>query len=356
MVANKKFFDHLHAHSEVKLRILRKFITPWAAKLGFKVRRRQETNIWYVDGFAGPGRYADGSEGSPLIGAIRAQEALRKPRGHILGCINVEVNAARFAGLERNTHGFRDAGVPIRNLRGAFSDLVPDILAIVGPSAPLLAFIDPFGISPLDFQALKPMLRRRGEIDLILTFQTSALHRLVVDHPHLVTRAIGSEAWLHGWAAERENAVLEVLSANLKGEARFVTVVRYPIREEKESAVKYHLLMASRHYDAFQLLNNAVCDEERALDIRSYVRTTQATFLPAVDEEAEEQKLVAAIVDYGNSRRRTNRKEIREHLVLNSWGSWVTREIDKAVSVLIRSGRVKRLAVQHIDTDQLEFA
>ena len=50
------FFDNLRDYSEIKLRILGRFLAPWAAKLGFWTRRRNGA-IWYVNGFAGPGKY-----------------------------------------------------------------------------------------------------------------------------------------------------------------------------------------------------------------------------------------------------------------------------------------------------------
>ena len=58
------FFDNLRDHSEVKHRILASFLTPWAAKLGSTFRGRSGV-IWYVDGFAGAGKYGDGRDGSP---------------------------------------------------------------------------------------------------------------------------------------------------------------------------------------------------------------------------------------------------------------------------------------------------
>src|SRR3990172_7655047 len=119
MAQTRKFFERLRDHSEIKLRILRKYIKPWSAKLGLKVRRRGESRIWYVDGFAGPGRYEDGAEGSPIVGARRAQEVLQERRGFTLGCVNVELEAARFSQLERNTTEFERAGVPVLNLPGA---------------------------------------------------------------------------------------------------------------------------------------------------------------------------------------------------------------------------------------------
>ena len=67
-----EFFENLRDYSEIKHRILARFLTPWTVKLGSWARRRNGV-VWYIDGFAGPGKYEDGSDGSPLLGLRRAK-------------------------------------------------------------------------------------------------------------------------------------------------------------------------------------------------------------------------------------------------------------------------------------------
>src|ERR1700675_1325440 len=103
MTATRDFFERPRGRSEIKLRILSKFIVPWSYKLGAKVRARGAHRLWYVDGFAGPGMYDDGAEGSPIVGARQAAMTVSDSRGHVLGCVNVELDRQRHKHLVENT-------------------------------------------------------------------------------------------------------------------------------------------------------------------------------------------------------------------------------------------------------------
>jgi three-Cys-motif partner protein len=349
------FFDKLKDHTEIKLRILAKFVVPWARKLGYKVRYRSGTRIWYVDGFAGPGKYGDGSPGSPLIGAGEALTLLRERRGYVLGCVNVELRASRFKSLEHVTAHFREEGVPIHNLQGDFSQSIPQIMGIVGSDDPILVFIDPFGVSPLKYEALRPLTSRRGEVDLILVFQSRAVARLYGTHPDYMTEAVGGDDWLAEWGTLGVEAVYRTLARNLRRDARFLEVVSYGVRGRRGAAAKYYMLMASRSYHAFELLNDSVSQEEVALDRKAYAQAAQSSFLPQLDSQEEQKRLVDVILAYGRSNRTTTRQQIVRHIVLSHWAEWHTSEVKNAVSGLVDAGRIKREKRGHIDTDPLTF-
>src|SRR5436189_1128057 len=117
MADTSHFFDALRDHTEIKLRIFGNYVVPWAAKLGYKARYRGTRNLWYVDGFAGEGKYkSDGADGSPLIAARHAAHLIKHGRSYALGCVNVEIDRKRHARLERNTDAFKELGVSVHNL------------------------------------------------------------------------------------------------------------------------------------------------------------------------------------------------------------------------------------------------
>lgn len=357
MVHTSDFFDHLQDHSEIKLRILDKFAVPWAAKLGYKAGLRGGRKLWYVDGFAGPGRYEDGSEGSPIIGASHALELVKQSRPYALGCVNVESNRRRFDSLERETASFSSQGVEIHNLHCDFSDCVPRILEIIGRDDPCFVFIDPFGIKPLAYPALKDLVARPGEVDLMLVFQSRAVSRLVTGHPEYVTGAVGADDWLDRWDLLGVEAVYGTLKRSLLADGHFRSVERYGVRAEKSAAPRYHMVIGSRSYHAFQLLNDMICQEERQLDQKSYARVAQASFLPQVDDITSQQELVNTILTYGRTHPRTTRRQIVEHIVLSHWANWHTGDIRRAVGGLIEADTIVRHKGKRpsIDTDLLEF-
>jgi three-Cys-motif partner protein len=348
-----KFFESLKGHSEIKHRILGKFLPPWRAKLGLRVSMRGTGRLWYVDAFAGTGKYEDGADGSPIIGARQALAAKQEKRDYRLACINVEIKRDRFQLLVANTADFISADVEIHNLLNDFSLAVPEIMNLVGSQDPILLFVDPFGIKPLVFDAIRPLLSRPGPVDLILTFNTAALHRLVVDHPHLVTQAIGNDAWLKDWNLRGPKAVLADFGEQLVKVGRFLPVASYPVRDEEGGPAHYHLLVASRHEDAYVLSNDSVCEED--VRLKDYNTILQGSLLEDWDKEQDQRELIEAILDRGRVTRVTSRKAIRNDLVITRWGHWHTKDVNKAVNALVESGRVKRQREGDIDTDPLIF-
>lgn len=347
------FFERLKDYSEIKHRILGKFIRPWRSKLGFKIRGRLNAKLWYVDAFAGTGKYGDGADGSPILGAREALAAHQERRGYDLSCINVENNKSRCNQLESNTAAFRAAGVAIHNICDDFSAAVPRILDVVGIGDPILLFVDPFGIKPLVFGALETLLSREGEVDLILTFNTAALHRLVVDHPHLVTQAIGDDGWRREWNIRGADAVLVNFEQQLIRVGRFLPIASYPVRDVTGGPAHYHLLVGSRHEDAYILSNDSVCEEDERLG--NYKTILQPSLLKSWDEEQEQRELLDSILHAGRGIRKPTRKSIRAHLVISHWGAWHTKDINKAVNALVSSGLVRRDRIGDIDTDPLTF-
>lgn len=354
MAANEKFFEKLQKHSEIKLRILGDFLVPWASKLGAKVRTRGHSQLWYLDGFAGPGRYKDGSEGSPIVGATRVYEVLLKKSGHTLGCINVEKDRPKFQLLQKNLAGFSQRGVPIHNIHGSFSEEIARITDLIGERSPLLAFVDPFGVAPLDFDLMRPLLSRPGEIDVIMTFNHRSIRRLK-DRPDLILRAIGSSAGDAGLLTQEPAAIIAVLKQNLIKVGRFKDVVSYGVRGAKGRAAKYQLVMASRNYEAFELLNNIVCAAEDRLEWNASSADLQEDFFDLIDSESDRHELVRKILEYGRSHKRTTKKRIREHIVMAFCMGWRVGDINRAVKFLIDIGRIRKLDVGRIDTAHLEF-
>ena len=72
---SKQFFDEAKEQSEVKSAIVRKYFKAWATVIKGTVKNRGK-KIVYMDLFAGPGRYADGTISTPLL---VLQEAIADP-------------------------------------------------------------------------------------------------------------------------------------------------------------------------------------------------------------------------------------------------------------------------------------
>lgn len=76
----KKFFEERGDQSVVKARIIQKYFVAWASIVIGTAEKWGEGKIAYIDLYAGPGRYKDGSASTPLMVLERAieNERIRK--------------------------------------------------------------------------------------------------------------------------------------------------------------------------------------------------------------------------------------------------------------------------------------
>src|SRR5260221_6551393 len=71
---NQSFFEESSEQSQIKARIVAKYFWAWAKVIIPAVKRQKSGRIAYVDLFAGPGRYNDGTKSTPLLVLERAIE------------------------------------------------------------------------------------------------------------------------------------------------------------------------------------------------------------------------------------------------------------------------------------------
>jgi three-Cys-motif partner protein len=165
------FHAEVRLWSEIKHDILRKYLKLFINKLGARGR------IYYVDGFAGQGKYDDGKEGSPLIAARIAGEYADRGRD-VLRCINVEMEPDVFQNLKHHTNEFASRGL-ISNICGSFEDRLDTILGMVGNDV-VLFFIDPFGAKGIELPLLeKVRSQSKGTSEILLRFDDLRIGRTI---------------------------------------------------------------------------------------------------------------------------------------------------------------------------------
>src|SRR5579883_2352725 len=73
-MATDSFFEESREQSAVKTAIVSKYFWSWAKVIMPQVRTRTDPKIAYIDLFAGPGRYKDGTKSTPLLVLEKAIE------------------------------------------------------------------------------------------------------------------------------------------------------------------------------------------------------------------------------------------------------------------------------------------
>lgn len=145
------FFKKKREWSKVKDRVVGSYITCY-----LKTIQHRRRPILIIDAFAGPGRFGDGSEGSPLIicGAI---DKVPK-RGVGIACIFSDSHAAHRVALEGSLAGYIKKGIAEKPLSD-FSEALSRALE-VGKGSTLFFYLDPYGIKDLDFETVKQIYER----------------------------------------------------------------------------------------------------------------------------------------------------------------------------------------------------
>ena len=220
--------------------------------------------IYYVDGFAGPGRYEDdGVEGSPLIAAKHAKGLSYSHRGYDLRCINVEFDPGVFEDLECATKPYADY---VDNFHGSFSKFVPEILQRIGDQ-PTLFFLDPIGIVDLTWESLIPVFQRLPITELLIRFDAQTASRLTGEGRYLhksfnsVLGEADSDYWTRYVADftmrpfDKKSRLTRAYEDKLREYFEFVA--RIPIRSS-DNQLKYYLLFATRSLKGIKVMNDAV--------------------------------------------------------------------------------------------------
>ena len=162
------FFHERQPAAVLKHGILGRYLRPFASKTGMMAPGKR---VVYLDGYAGPGTYDDGTPGSP---ALAEQTATKIAKSRNLECIYVEKNPEMFEQLCEMLDSF-DKWTAYND---SIASCLPDVMKDVG-LAPLFAFLDPFGL-PMPFSDLVAHLLSRPsstKTELLLNFSVPGLKR-----------------------------------------------------------------------------------------------------------------------------------------------------------------------------------
>jgi three-Cys-motif partner protein len=178
----------IQPHTQAKHLILRRYLQAW-----LPIMATHNGRIVFVDGFAGPGRYSGGEDGSPII-ALKAlldhPHFKKRDRGFEVVLLFIEEKEERAVVLEE---AIRELGaespfpswVKCDVLRGEFAPNLERVLGEVEragrPIAPTFAFIDPFGFSGLPLSTLARLVRN-PKCEVLINFSLESINRFL-EHP-----------------------------------------------------------------------------------------------------------------------------------------------------------------------------
>ena len=365
------FFSIKKPWSPYKDMILGYYLKPYLPKVC-----RLKKPVVVVDCFAGPGRFEDGSVGSPLIIAKALQKSAEA--GQRVSGLFIEEKRKYFRQLENALSEYLPMCQPVNS---SFEDCAERISEL-GRQNTVFVYVDPYGIKPLRFAALAGIyanLAKGSSIEVLLNLNSpsfirnglaalkcaqaeadvaSSLLDEDVDRtmtPEDLDGIAGGNYWRDivssetPFADKEERFVGEYMR---RMRDYFEEVCSYAIKEKYEHTVpKYRLVFGSRHPDAFMLMNDAI---GKARDqFLGKQRVNGYLFdMRAKDEVHDPARLRAAILDAATGA--MTRKQLVLAAMHNVFAEYSESEHKRMVGALLKEKRLhSRTGKTRINDDEV---
>jgi three-Cys-motif partner protein len=291
-------------HTQAKHLILRRYLEAW-----LPIMARWNGRIHFLDGFAGPGRYEGGEEGSPLI-AVRTlldHPHFREPRPtsrEVLFTF-VEQRPDRAEALRRELSALQTpTWVRISVIERDFASVMTELLDRIEQRrrllAPTFAFVDPFGFAGVPMQLMGRILRN-PRCECLITFMHEAINRFL-GHPDPAIQGhmdvlFGTDEWRTLLAlppAERRDGLVELYAKQLMTQARAEFVRTFEMINEG-NRTEYFLFFATHSPNGLSKMKQAMwhADPVQGCCFSDRTDPRQGVLLAPTEEPLELPRILA---------------------------------------------------------------
>lgn len=263
MATPKATIWELEAHTRAKHEILRRYLQAWIPILiqgGFP-------EIRYIDGFAGPGEYSKGEQGSPII-ALNTAIGYGPPLKATIRFLFVEKDKARADHLESVVDGLdlptnfdvvAEGGITFEE---AFELHFGHLAQSNHKLPPTFAFIDPFGWKGVPFEIVRKIMQR-SSCEVFVNFMYEEINRFL-SHPDQVENFdayFGTAAWRPiidiEKPEERNRQLHDLYVRQLKESAGAKYVRSFEMKNDKD-VTDYFLFYATSNLTGLKKMKEAM--------------------------------------------------------------------------------------------------
>ena len=264
------FFDKPTEQSRIKARIVVKYFKAWAdviiSRSNVKISRAPPFTgaaIGYVDFFAGPGRYDDGSKSTPVL-VLEKAISIEKIRNSLVSVFN-DVNPEYARSLE-NAIGLIPGIENLTNrptvenmeVREKWTQILRHVNVI-----PTLFFIDPWGYKGLSLELISSALKNWG-CDCIFFFNYNRIN-MGINNPivkEYMDALFGPESAVNlrtivgtMTPSKRETTIVKEIAKSLKSEGgEYVQSFCFKTEDGRRSS--HHLIFVSKNPTAHKIMKD----------------------------------------------------------------------------------------------------
>lgn len=266
-MGTEAFFDETTEQSRVKRAIVTDYFSVWAKIISASFRTPDQA-LAYVDLFAGPGRYKDGTESTPLL-VLRKALADHDLSQRLRTFFN-DVDADKCRALKEAIAGLEG----IEKLRYRPEILNEEVDEKIVRSfekvqlIPTLFFIDPWGYKGLSLRLIDAVVRDWGcECVFFFNYQRINMglsNPAVVepmqalfgpDRAKTLREKLGSLR-----ASDRELSIIEELCRALEASGeRYVLPFRF--KRDRGARTSHHLIFVSKHFLGYNIMKGVMAKQ-----------------------------------------------------------------------------------------------
>jgi three-Cys-motif partner protein len=268
-----QFFDETTEQSAIKAKIVSDYFWAWAQVIIPTAKKSPRNRIAYIDLFAGPGRYKDGTKSTPLL---VLEKAIQNPNMcEMLVTIFNDKNEDNSYSLQQAINalpGIETLKYPptVRNY-----EVGEEIVAIFSQMrlVPTLFFVDPWGYKGLTLQLINSVLKNWG-CDTIIFFNynriSMGLSNLAVEeHMNALFTERRAARLRHRIEtlspSERELAIVEEI-ANALMELGAKYVLPFCCKNEYGTRTSHHLIFATKNFRGYDIMKGIMAPQSSVAD------------------------------------------------------------------------------------------
>jgi three-Cys-motif partner protein len=268
-MSNDNFFKEQREQSFIKATITKKYFDVWASIITSTQdhNARHSNRIAYIDLFAGPGRYEDGSSSTPIM--ILEQAIRNEKFSKRLVTIFNDRNKNNSQTLEEEIKKIKNIDLLTYQPKVYNAEVGSEIVKMFESRefVPTLFFVDPWGYEGLSLRLINSVVKNWG-CDAIFFFNYNRIN-MGISNPRVEfhMRALFEDQFdtLVNMIdsmnpQEREAQIIESLCQAIKGYGtRFTLPFRF--KNENGSRTSHHLIFVSKHFKGYDEMKKIMYSE-----------------------------------------------------------------------------------------------
>jgi len=251
----------IEPHTEAKHAILRKYLDAW-----LPIMTKWNGRILYIDGFAGPGEYIGGKDGSPIIAIKAVLEHKANIKSQIV-MLFIEADKDRCEYLKRKISSLKiPSNIKIDCICAKFDETLTEIFKYIDEQktrlAPAFVFIDPFGFTGIPFDLIKRIMGNE-KCEVLITFMFEEINRFISDKKlwNSLTETFGTDKWKQmipeKHSKKREELLHNIYKEQLQQEAG-IKFVRSFKMVNKVNKTDYFLFFGTNNITGLKKMKEAM--------------------------------------------------------------------------------------------------